>query len=305
MKKTLSFEKDLTFQTMIGEVTTISFEEDLKFIDQSNIAGNFYISGQYKMTEASTLLEDFSFNVPIEITLLENYDLETAKISILNFTYEIIDDDTLRSKVDVLVEGREEVIIEEKEEVIEELTEKEPEQEVSIVEEKEVQQENIIEEKIDSIEKITVPDSDDRVQKEEKKEERECDGEIKEEETKELPIKKEQIENDQSESTTQEIEETKQVIEKKEVIEQKVEETPKRDDEKETSTSIKVNSLFSNLSDTSDTFTTYSVYIMREGDNIEKVMDKYKVKKEELEVYNDLSTIELNSKVIIPTNNDE
>ena len=34
MKKTLSFEKDLTFQTMIGEVTTISFEEDLKFIDK-------------------------------------------------------------------------------------------------------------------------------------------------------------------------------------------------------------------------------------------------------------------------------
>ncbi len=299
MKKTLSFEKDLTFQTMIGEVTTISFEEDLKFIDKSNIAGNFYISGQYKMTEASTLLEDFSFNIPIEIALLENYDLETAKISIMNFTYEIIDDDTLRSKVDVLVEGREEVVVEEKEEVIEELTEKEEQQEVRIIEEKE-----------DRIEKVADLESNKEEINEEIIEERECDGEIKEEDEQELPIKKEQLETHQLESITQEIEEKieekKQTIEKKEIAEQKVEQSSKRDDdEKETSTSIKVNSLFSNLSDTSDTFTTYSVYIMREGDNLEKVMDKYKVKKEELEVYNDLSTIELNSKVIIPTNSDE
>jgi len=44
---------------------------------------------------------------------------------------------------------------------------------------------------------------------------------------------------------------------------------------------------------------------MREGDNLEKVMDKYKVKREQLEVYNDLSTVELNSKVIIPSSSDE
>ena len=98
MKKTLSFEKDLTFQTMIGEVTTISFEEDLKFIDKSDIAGNFYISGKYKMTEASTILEDFSYSIPIEIATIENYDLETTKITVQNFTYEIVDDDILRCK---------------------------------------------------------------------------------------------------------------------------------------------------------------------------------------------------------------
>lgn len=294
MKKTLSFEKDLTFQTMIGEVTTISFEEDLKFVDKSNIVGNFYISGQYKMTEASTLLEDFSFNIPIEIALIENYDLDTAKISILNFTYEIIDDDILRSKVDVLVEGREEVVVEEK--VVEQLSENEEERELITVEEKVDSAEDIRNKEI--IEEINV------------EEERECDGEIKTEEEQELPIKNEQVESKTLEME-QKIEETKQVIEKQtkeitEVVEAQKDVSVKRDEGSgESSASIKVNSLFSNLGDTSDTFTTYSVYIMREGDNLEKVMDKYKVKKEELEVYNDLSTIELNSKVIIPTSSDE
>ena len=66
-----------------------------------------------------------------------------------------------------------------------------------------------------------------------------------------------------------------------------------------------MNSLFANLGEENDTFTTYSIYIMREGDTLEKVMDKYKIKKEELEMYNDLSTIELNSKVVIPSNNNE
>lgn len=297
MKKTLSFEKDLTFQTMIGEVTTISFEEDLKFIDKSNITGNFYISGQYKMTEASTLLEDFSFNIPIEIALLENYDLETAKISILNFTYEIIDDDTLRSKVEVLVEGREEVTIEEKKEVVEQLSESEEEKQSVTLEDKvEVIEEDIREAEV--VEEIK------------DMEERECDGEIKTEEEQELPIKKEQVEGKTLE-VEQKTEETKQVVEKQtkevtEVIESQSDVSIKRDEEEvKASSSIKVNSLFSNLGETSDTFTTYSVYIMREGDNLEKVMDQYKVKKEELEVYNDLSTIELNSKVIIPTSSDE
>ena len=90
------------------------------------------------------------------------------------------------------------------------------------------------------------------------------------------------------------------------------EEKEKRDEEvvavvedKPKNTTIKVNSLFANLGDDNDTFTTYSVYIMREGDTVEKVMDQYQVKKEDLEMYNDLSTIQLNSKVIIPTSNDE
>ena len=61
-------------------------------------------------------------------------------------------------------------------------------------------------------------------------------------------------------------------------------------------------SLFSNLKDDEDTFTTYSIYIIRQDETIQTVLEKYKITKEELEEYNDLSNITEGSKVIIPEN---
>lgn len=306
MKKTLSFEKDLTFQTMIGEVTTISFEEDLKFVDKSSVLGNFYVSGQYKMTEASTILEDFSYSIPIEIATIENYDLETTNISVENFTYEVVDDDILRCKIDILIEGREEVNISENEEIkIEELNREEQVLESETIKKEDAVDINLaeIEEKARNIEKEELNKNDDR----------DCDGELESEEE-DLPIKeptkttetkeeksektigtveKEQIKEVMNEAKREEIDENETSVEKEELV------------MKENKKTLKVNSLFASLGDESDTFTTYSVYIMRENDSLEKVMDKYKIKKEDLEMYNDLSTIELNSKVIIPTKNNE
>ena len=43
-------------------------------------------------------------------------------------------------------------------------------------------------------------------------------------------------------------------------------------------------SLFSNLKDDEDTFTTYSIYIIRQDETIQTVLEKYKITKEELEV---------------------
>lgn len=61
-------------------------------------------------------------------------------------------------------------------------------------------------------------------------------------------------------------------------------------------------SLFSNLKDDEDTFTTYSIYIIRQDETIQTILEKYKITKEELEEYNDLSNITEGSKVIIPVN---
>ena len=62
-----------------------------------------------------------------------------------------------------------------------------------------------------------------------------------------------------------------------------------------------VGSLFSSFKDSDETFATYSVYIFRANDTIEMIMDKYQVTKEELESYNDLLSLTIGSKVIIPT----
>ena len=61
MKQIISFEKEIAFKTMIGEITSISLEHDLSFINDSEVEGNLIISGTYKMTEASTLEESFNY----------------------------------------------------------------------------------------------------------------------------------------------------------------------------------------------------------------------------------------------------
>ena len=67
-------------------------------------------------------------------------------------------------------------------------------------------------------------------------------------------------------------------------------------------TNININNinLFDNLK-MEETYSTYRVYFVKENDNIEKILDKYKITKEELENYNDLSNIKVNDKLIIPT----
>ena len=135
---------------------------------------------------------------------------------------------------------------------------------------------------------------------------RECDDDIINKALEDLPIKENvgEVEHKEAVLEKQDIKHEEVEI-KQEIDEEKSEIIKNENIVKEERPKLKVNSLFANLGEENDTFTTYSIYIMREGDTLEKVMDKYKIKKEELEMYNDLSTIELNSKVVIPSNNNE
>lgn len=66
-----------------------------------------------------------------------------------------------------------------------------------------------------------------------------------------------------------------------------------------------VGSLFEAFKDTEETFSTYSVYIIRNGDNIDDVISRYKTSREILEEYNDMSNIKIGTKLIIPNTKDE
>ena len=80
---------------------------------------------------------------------------------------------------------------------------------------------------------------------------------------------------------------------KEEVIEEKDE--PKDNSE----------SLFSNLDKSKETYKTYRVYILRENDTLDDVLNKYNISRETLEEYNELNDIHIGSKLIIPNTCDE
>ena len=65
-----------------------------------------------------------------------------------------------------------------------------------------------------------------------------------------------------------------------------------------------MDSIFSAFANTEETYSTYSVYILREDDNLEEVIAKYNTNREVLSEYNDLDNLKVGSKLIIPTSVD-
>lgn len=255
MQRVISFDKSLEFKTMIGEVTSISLDQELSFSDESTVSGELIISGKYKLTSASRLEEDFVFHLPVEIVLTEKLEEDGRSVTIEDFRYEIEEDDVLNCHISLLVEGVEAIEIADD----------------------------------SSGEDLELESSDDVLEIKEDNciESRECDSGI-EESTSSFHqdiILQESVQNKQEANVKDNV---------------KMEEDKKDIEESNASTG-----LFSSFKDSDETFATYSVYIFRQNDTIEMVMDKYQVSREELESYNDLSSLTVGTKIIVPTNSHE
>ena len=116
MKQIIPFKKELPFKTKVSDITSISLERKIEILDSGIITGTFYITGDYKMNEGSINRDDFSFELPFDITLDPRYDTATVKSDIEDFYYDIINNDTLKVNIDLFVEA--EYKEDEKEEVI-------------------------------------------------------------------------------------------------------------------------------------------------------------------------------------------
>jgi len=56
--------------------------------------------------------------------------------------------------------------------------------------------------------------------------------------------------------------------------------------------------------DDSETYKAYYVYIVKNDDTIDKILEKYHITKEEVAIYNDLENIKMGDKIIIPSKNE-
>lgn len=233
MKKIIPFKKEMLFNNNVHEITSISLEHDLKEKENNLVSGNFYISGEYKVSDTSTNTETFNFTLPCDINLDNKYILKNLKIDIDDFYYEVINSNILKVNIDVLLDN-----LEEKEEIKEE-----------IVEENSVEEENM--------------------------EERE------EVQIKSTPIQELKNDLERESDDKMEIEEKERCIEDEDIS--------------------SVNSIFGNFSEQKESYKTYKVYIVREGDSIDTILQKYSVSREILEKYNNLNEINLGDKIIIPS----
>lgn len=290
MHEIVSFTKDIEFKTMINKITSISLEHTLMLSGSDSIKGDFIVSGTYKMTAASQLENDFSYKIPVDIVMDDKYDLTNLVIDIDDFTYEVVDEEILRVNIDLLLDKLE---LKKVEEVKEDEKEKEEDNLVTL---DDLFMESDTKEKLelddlDSHSEKEITDKADAIIKDEKASEENRDSEEKmtlddvesvenEKEVQSIAVKSVDTENTKKEKT---------ILVKNESDDMKTDGA----------------SLFSSFDSSTETYSTYSIYIVRENDSIENIMTKYNTTREQLEEYNDLSDMKIGSKIIIPSSKDE
>lgn len=273
MKKVVPFTKTISFRTMIAEITDIEVNHTLALNENHEVVGDILVDGKYKMTDASQIEEEFHYKLPFTIDIDERYNLDNLEIIISDFYFEIVNEEDLKINVEIEMDGIEENKLSKLEEKRNSL------EEVSEVLDTE---EDFVRNKEDD---ILIP-----VEIEEKQEKLEV--------PQNNPLHKlaEEIKKDILTEDIPLVEVTKQEA-KKEI---KKETTSVKQEKDNNTSSTNMSSIFSSLASSEETFSTYYVYMVRETDTIESIIDKYQTTKEELQNYNDLTNVKVGSKLIIP-----
>lgn len=213
MKIILPFKKDVLLKDNVYEITSISLENQLS-INEYLVQGTLYVTGEYRVSDASNTVLPFNLELPVSISLDDNYDTSCAKCDIDDFYYEIIDNQKISISVDISVDRlKQREIIDDKREI------------------------NVIEDRCIDMD----------------------------EETYDKVVENSKVDND-----------------KKEVKENSI------------------NSLFDKL-DNNENYKSYLIYIIRENDTLDNILEKYNVDIDIIKEYNDISDIKVGDKIIIPS----
>lgn len=115
MNCVIPYTKEILFKTKIAEISSISLEHEMS-INDTELLGNFIVSGEYKSHELSVNKDEFSYTLPFSIDLSENVDKDSIDFSITDFSYEVLNDNTLKVFIEFSVIASEKEIISEVEE---------------------------------------------------------------------------------------------------------------------------------------------------------------------------------------------
>lgn len=248
MKKFIPFKKEIPFKTKIAEITSISLEHNIHGCGNNEISGDFIVSGEYRVTDTSTSVQEFRFDLPFDIEMSDIYNIDNITIDIDDFYYEIKNMESLEVNITLLIDKIVEVPLLPKEE-----------RNVVVNEEddfvKEVEPLQYVPENV-SLENLDRENNDSEEKKEEcyEAEDPVDNGKLTREDVviqNDIPILTEESKN-----------------------------------------------IFSFTEDEDES--TYTVYIVRENDTVESIVQKYSISIEKLREYNDLSEFKKGDKIIIP-----
>lgn len=213
----IPFTKDVKFKSNIAEILSVSLEHDYT-ANETEVLGNFTISGEYKTHEVSVNKEHFEYVLPFSVNMTNKIDTNSVNFEVQDFTYEVIDNDTLRVNIEYSINA----------------------------------------------------------------------DEVKEEETLFKQVEEPILDNL--------LDEIDREVEKAESVEEKREERDISEEAKDT--------ILNSINDNDDVYVTYHIHEMKETDTVESICLKYNTSDAILGEYNDLSTLTLGDKIIIPEINE-
>jgi len=291
MKKIIPFNNVLEFQTDVREITAISLEHEInKYPDM--ISGVFYITGEYKITDGQLEKEKFNFELPFDIALSSNYDLDSLLVDIDDFRYDIVSNKNLKVNIDLYIDG----------ETIEEPLERD-----IYTEELPTKEDNVIDLTDEILSSLREKTNDDLL------------SDLKEKTTEEVELPQETTEEEKKLNEQETYEETteesnfdliKESPERIDLLKDMLTNDKEKDMDKDLNININNDNITENENINNNIFTpseeeqfvTYRVYKVTDSDTIDSILTKYNITKEELADYNNIENITPGDKLIIPTN---
>lgn len=264
MKMNIPYEKEIIFNTKIADITSISLEYEANVLDE-DIEGEFIISGDYKIHELSVNKEPFKYRIPFNVSLTDDIIRDSIKYDINNFTYEVIDDDTLKVNIEFGIDY----------EVVKDKIAKEENKEIEVKEAVTFNKE--------------YEDNKDTKERENKA-------------TIELNNLLDDIELNNEISDNKLKDNTN--IKDNEVADNNIEVKAKNTTENLTTNDNK-EVVLNNVNNALNTYVTYHIHVLSDGEDINTIINKYKVNKELIDEYNSNLEWVMGEKVIIPELQDE
>jgi len=274
MKKIVPFNNVLEFNTDVKEITAISLEHEINK-SPDMISGVFYITGEYKIAEGLLDREKFSFELPFDIALSNNYRQDSLLVDIDDFRYDLISDKSLKVNIDLYIDGEvEELTTDNSNDDSLDFFDREELEELEITEDLGLTEE-FDEETVDTEDMYTKVQEELEHEEVPEEFEEESSNEFMQVEPERIDLLKEMLNNTEEETMDEEL----NVI---------------NNNENENNNIFEPNK--------EEKYVTYRVYKVEENDTIDTIITKYNVTKEMLADYNNIENITPGDKLIIPTN---